>query len=427
MTGVSELTCDLAVIGAGLAGTAAALFAAGSGVSTIRVGMTSQIIFASGFVDLLGVHPIAGGRLWGNPWQAVEALRRDIPDHPYARIKTRNIRKALDEFFSALESAGVSYRCFPDRNAEVMLPVGTVKPTYGVPASMWNGVTALAEKPPVRLIDIRGLRAFSSRQIAETLAPVWPGLRHARIVFPGLQQAAEVYAEPMARSLMLAETRRRLAEVVRPHVKGARMIGFPAIFGVQNTLEIISDMENRLGIPVFEIPTLPPAIPGLRINEAMDALLREKGVRSLVPHRVLNARPRPNGFVLKIGDALAERTVRAKAVILATGRFIGKGLTADRKRIREAVFDLPVTQPGDRSAWHRRHFLDPRGHAINLSGIEIDHRFRPLARNGRPVAANLFAAGSILAHQDWMRMKCGGGLAIATAYAAVRSYLGKPV
>jgi glycerol-3-phosphate dehydrogenase subunit B len=31
----------------------------------------------------------------------------------------------------------------------------------------------------------------------------------------------------------------------------------------------------------------------------------------------------------------------------------------------------------------------------------------------------LFAAGSILAHQDWMRMKCGSGLAIATAYAAV--------
>jgi hypothetical protein len=33
----------------------------------------------------------------------------------------------------------------------------------------------------------------------------------------------------------------------------------------------------------------------------------------------------------------------------------------------------------------------------------------------------LFAAGSILAHQDWMRMKCGSGLALSTAYAAVNS------
>ena len=31
------------------------------------------------------------------------------------------------------------------------------------------------------------------------------------------------------------------------------------------------------------------------------------------------------------------------------------------------------------------------------------------------------AAGSILAHQDWKRQKCGSGLAIATAYGAVQA------
>jgi glycerol-3-phosphate dehydrogenase subunit B len=35
----------------------------------------------------------------------------------------------------------------------------------------------------------------------------------------------------------------------------------------------------------------------------------------------------------------------------------------------------------------------------------------------------LFAIGSILAHQDWIRMKCGSGLAIATAYGAVKALL----
>ncbi|MEJ2730435.1 MAG: hypothetical protein P8185_18365 [Deltaproteobacteria bacterium] len=42
---------------------------------------------------------------------------------------------------------------------------------------------------------------------------------------------------------------------------------------------------------------------------------------------------------------------------------------------------------------------------------------------GRPAFETLFAVGSILAHQDWMRMKCGAGLAIASAYAAVNSLL----
>ena len=44
-------------------------------------------------------------------------------------------------------------------------------------------------------------------------------------------------------------------------------------------------------------------------------------------------------------------------------------------------------------------------------------------RSDRPAFKLLFVAGSILAHQDWMRMKCGSGLAIATAYGAVNAFL----
>ncbi|TFG42572.1 MAG: anaerobic glycerol-3-phosphate dehydrogenase subunit B, partial [Syntrophobacterales bacterium] len=88
--------------------------------------------------------------------------------------------------------------------------------------------------------------------------------------------------------------------------------------------------------------------------------------------------------------------------------------------VRETLFDLPVHQPEGRDGWHRQDFLDPKGHPVNRAGLEIDDRFRPLAAAGRPAHAHLFAAGSILAHQDWIRMKCGAGLAIATAYGAVQ-------
>jgi glycerol-3-phosphate dehydrogenase subunit B len=87
--------------------------------------------------------------------------------------------------------------------------------------------------------------------------------------------------------------------------------------------------------------------------------------------------------------------------------------------VREPLFDLPVHQPEGRDRWHREEFLDRRGHAVNRAGLEVDSIFRPLDASGRPAHRRLFAAGSILAHQDWMRMKCGSGLAIATAHAAV--------
>ena len=42
---------------------------------------------------------------------------------------------------------------------------------------------------------------------------------------------------------------------------------------------------------------------------------------------------------------------------------------------------------------------------------------------GCPAYKALFAAGSILAHNDWKRLKCGAGLAIATAYGAVNAFI----
>ena len=55
---------------------------------------------------------------------------------------------------------------------------------------------------------------------------------------------------------------------------------------------------------------------------------------------------------------------------------------------------------------------------IAIVMLDLDHN--AVACN--PAFENLFAAGSILAHPDWMRQKCGAGLAIATAYGAVKAF-----
>jgi glycerol-3-phosphate dehydrogenase subunit B len=419
----SELQADLAVIGNGFCGMAAALFAANRGLRTIRVGGVSEIAFASGLIDLMGVHPVGEGTLWDNPWDAIDALKQDLPGHPFARMQKKSIHSALDEFITGLKSAGVVYERHLEQNVQAITPIGTVKTTYAVPKSMWNGVVAMKKKSPCLIVGISGLLGFSSRQIVETLKSAWPDLHHTTISFPDLDRTSEIYTEPIARSLNLPLTRARLAAGLRPYVREVNDIGFPAIFGIQNTDYIISDMQDRLGCHIFEIPTMPPSIPGLRIKEAMDTYLREIGVRALLPEKILNARHQNKAFVLKTGGPNFEHTMRAKAVILASGRFLGGGLIAERKQVREAIFNLPVYQPQSRKEWHRRNCFDPRGHAINRSGLEIDDQFRPLSGNGRRAYENLFAAGSILAHQDWMRMKCGAGLGIATAYAAVESLL----
>jgi glycerol-3-phosphate dehydrogenase subunit B len=419
------IECQLAVIGRGMAGMASAFFAARRGISTISIGITGGTIFASGFLDLMGVHPVEEKKSWHDPWAAIDALIKDIPHHPYARVKKKGIRDAFKEVLSFLKEVNLPYYRCKERNIEMITPLGTVKQTYCVPHTMLSGVRALEEKRPCLIVGFRGLNDFSARQIVATLQGKWPDLRATIISFPNADHMSELFpGEIMAQTLELSNNRKKLIQALDPHIKDAQAIGMPAILGMHRSQEIAAELEERIGVPVFEIPTIPVSVPGLRLNDAFARRLSLEGIRHYSQSRVLNVTRGPNGsFVLSIGNKEREYTVRAKGIILASGRFWGRGLYADRQRIRESLFDLPVCQPRDRSTWHREDFLDSRGHPANRAGLEVDDSFRPLDSSGRPAFERLFAAGSILAHQDWIRMKCGSGLAIATAFAAVNAFL----
>jgi glycerol-3-phosphate dehydrogenase subunit B len=422
-----SMECELLVIGRGMAGMAAALFAVNRGLSTVQVGMTGELIFASGLLDLFGVYPLSEKKPWDDPWAGIDLLVQDVPNHPYARLKREEIQGAFEEVLSFLEAHGLPYCSQDGRNSQVMTPAGTIKRTYCVPKTMWNGVQALKEKRPCLLVDFMGLHDFSARQIVDTMRNEWPNLRSVRVPFPSPGHVKDlITGEMTAHALEGSNNRERLVKDLQPHLKDAQALGMPAILGLKRSHEIVADLEERIGVPVFEIPTLPISVPGLRLNDTFTRGLFAKGVTIFHQYGVLEVSETSSGdFQLSIGKNLSKRKIRTKAIILASGRFLGKGLKADRKQVYETIFDLPLYQPADRNEWHRQDFLDPKGHPINRAGVEIDNNFQPVDRTGRPVYQNLFAAGSILAHQDWMRMKCGSGLAIATAYGAVNAFLSK--
>ena len=422
-TGAPAEHCDVAVIGAGMAGMAAALYCAQRGLSCVQVGNPGGLLFASGLLDLLAVHPVTTGQVWRDPFDALAALAGDEPDHPLARVDAASIRDAFAALVAAVGAAGWPYAPPGARNRSVLTSLGTVKTTYAVPRSMAAGADALDARPPCLLVDIRGLREFSARQVVAVQGARWPGLRHGQIEFPGADAAAELYAAHVARALESRPTRERTIARVLPLLDGARAVGFPAVLGLARAADVHADFEAALGVPVFEIPTMPTSVPGLRLLSALEAAVAARGVRRRARAEVRALAFAADGESATLdlagvpGRGAAERVV-ARAIVLATGRFSGRGLVADRRRVREAILDLPVAQPAGRAAWHRHDFLDPAGHAVNRAGLVVDDAWRPLDANGRPRWRRLFAVGSILAGQDWMRAKCGSGLALATAWAA---------
>ena len=415
--------CDVAVIGAGIAGMAAALFARERGLSCVQVGGSGGILFASGLLDLLGVHPAGARRTWRDPFAALAALAQDEPDHPLARVDAASIRAAFESFVAALTATGLPYAPLDQGNRSVLTSMGTIKTSFGIPRSMAAGADALDARTPCLIVDFRGLREFSARQIVATLAGGWPGLRHQRIEFPHSGTAAELYAAHLARSLETRTVREQVIDLVKPMVGDAHAVGFPAVLGLARSADVHAAFEAGLGVAVFEIPTMPTSVPGLRLQGALEAAVAARGVRRIRRGDVRGLAFAANDeATLELGDdphGGRGDGVVARAVVLATGRFSGRGLVADRDRIREPLLGLPVLQPTSREDWHRRDFHDPAGHAIHRAGLTVDHAWRPLDRSGTPAWPRLFAVGSILARQDWIRAKCGSGLAIATAWAAI--------
>ncbi len=447
MTGDQEIY-DVFIIGTGMAGMAAAVFAAARGLSTAVCGSVGGIDFTSGSLDLLAVYPVAEGRVWTDPWAALELLIREEPWHPYALVGARRVRAAMDEFCAALEAMGLPYEGYGERNVSMLTPAGTLKTTYRVPRGMWPGVQAVETKAPTLLVSFKGLKGFSSRQIQEVRQADWPGLRSVLLPFPG--HSGELYAEHLAAALSEPDIRQALASTVARELDGEAYVGFPASLGLYDAADVQAHLEAMLGAKVFEIPTLPPTLAGARLRAAFELNLPRRGVAVFSQKLAVMGRALDTGLLtfriqgLGLGgwgesgaqpsehgawepdDANQGLRITARTAIHAGGRFFGKGLQANRETIREPLLGLPVAQPPDRGHWHRETFFHPQGHPVNRAGLLTDRLLRPLGSLSgaqEPAFPNLFAAGSILAGQDWVRERCGAGLAIATAYAAVEGAL----
>ncbi len=417
MNAPRHFTTQLAVIGSGIAGFAASIFALNRKIATAQVGNTGAVAYTTGYLDLIGKRDGVADVVT-DPWQALASLRETEPTHPLSRVAADDIQRAFAEFTAFLGECGLAYSAPGAVNISALTPVGTLKQTLCVPATMAAGPHALAANAACVIVDFRGLKGFSGVEVVANLRQRWPRLTTQRISFPGMERG-EVYPEVMARALEVPAIREKLAEALNGVAGSTSIIGLPAMLGMHRPDHVRAELERLTGREIFEIPTMPPSVPGIRLRELFQQVLPQKGVTLVPQQKVTSLSFGDDGATLALSDNFGPIRVHAQAVILATGRFLSGGLEAHPTGIREHLLDLPVTQPAARADWYRARYTDPRGHPIHRAGIEVDDSFRPLTSEGRRYHDRLFAAGVILAHQDWIRGRSGAGIAIATAFKAV--------
>ncbi|ELZ29442.1 anaerobic glycerol-3-phosphate dehydrogenase subunit B [Halogeometricum pallidum JCM 14848] len=408
---------DVLVVGGGLAAATAALAARETGRSVRLVAhKKSTLRQASGLIDVLGYVDGDGPR--ADPYGAIT----DLPDdHPYRIVGEEGVRDGLRLFDDAVGDMYAGGHT--DANALVPTYGGTVKPTARYPNSVAPGLASVEED--ALFVGFESTTDFSAPVVADHVvaAGVPFEARGVTVPFP-IRFRDDARATRFAKALDEDEAaddgrgvRRALAESVGEHLDGEERVGFPAMLGDDHDEEVREELADRLGVSVFEVPTGPPSLLGLKLEDRLFEALDEAGIRLSTGNPAVGYEADGDRIEAVYVDRKGKDVpYHAEQFVLATGGLVGKGIGSDRERVTEPVFDCHVPHPEDRYDWSESAAFG--GHAFARFGVVPDEELRPTTASGEPEFANLRAAGGVVGGADVAREKSASGVSLATAAVA---------
>lgn len=399
------MSFDLIVIGIGLSGLMAAKTAVEMGKKVLIIGKgMGMLSLFSNTIDLLGSIPKTI-----NIKDGFYQWIKDHPNHPYGKVDFEMIKESLMAF-NSIFSTNYNFRNEDETNCLVPTPLGTFKPTFMIPSTMtpWMG-----NEEGTIIVGFKGFKDFYAGLVSR-------GLNCRGISLSSTESIGnEITHIQLARLLENKSFREIIAKELRRHLKKEKKIGFPAILGIDYPSEVKDDLEQLSGAKVFEIPTLPPSIPGLRIFNRFKQWLIDKGATFLYGYHVSN--PIITGRIcagIEVYHPPIKNLYKADRYILATGRFIGGGLKAQSKTLSESIFNLPIQLCQPQEDWFKKSFFDK--HPIHLTGVKVNSNFQPISENGKPIFENLWVCGTILSGHNYLDEKSKEGIEIVTGYMAAK-------
>ncbi len=393
---MSDIYFDVVITGGGISGLMAGIELAGSGASVAVISRGDPAIcLSTGCIDLLA--------LGNDPLSGIKNLP---PEHPYNLVPRALIEESFEKFGDIMFDAGLPYIGDVHKNRKILTAIGNSKITCLVPRTMET--VPQKENSYIHVIGFKGLKDFYPSYITS---------RRPNTGFSIYDAGVESTMSISARFDDIAFVEEFIKWLESIEIPDGR-IALPAVLGLAEPLKVIELITASTERLVFEIPTIPPSIPGIRLFKTLKKAFQSRGGEIFWGLPVASVEKQGKLIEAVTIETPARPTrLNAKAFILASGSFVSGGLYADMKdNVQETVFDLPVFVPGTRDAWFSNDFFMP-GHAIEKAGIMADGSFRPVD----VPYENLFVCGSILAHSEIMKNGCGHGLGLTTGLAAAKS------
>ncbi|MBC7004194.1 glycerol-3-phosphate dehydrogenase subunit GlpB [Photobacterium sp. BZF1] len=415
---------DSIIIGGGVAGLSCAIRCAEAGLKTAVIAAgQSALHFSSGSVDVLSRLP--NGEAVNAPFPAFEELKNQCPSHPYSKLGELQCREAINWYQDMMEHCGVYLTAQADeQNHYRVTPMGTFRSTWLSQQTVHQFphhqlAEGLAE---IALVTVDGFRDFQPQLAADNLSKLqaFAGvkIKTAAVELPDFENMqrnpCEFRSIDISRVLRDETKLHAFAKSMIQQVGKADLVVLPAIFGNGDGAATIKLLEGLTGFKICELPTMPPSLLGIRLEEAMKSHYKRLGGLLLSGDEVLKGEFN-NGCLDKIFTRNHEDIpLVADSFLLASGSFFSKGLSAQRHAVCEPIFGLDMADSTHRDHWYQPQFFSPQSHPFMKMGVECNKQLNPTLN--QQVIKNLYCAGAILAHYDPVQEGSGSGVAISTGY-----------
>ncbi|SPY34125.1 anaerobic glycerol-3-phosphate dehydrogenase subunit B [Pasteurella canis] len=415
---------DVAIIGGGLAGLTCGIALQQQGKQCVIINNGQAAIdFSSGSMDLLGQLP--SGRQIQHFEQNYTALYQQLPQHPYCVIGKEKVMANALKFEQLAQQLNLGLVGSSEKNHLRVTPLGSLRQTWLSP----NSVPTVAEGEifshhKIAILGIEGYHDFQPQLLADNLVQN-PQFAHCEVTtgflsIPELDHLRNNSREFRSVNIaQLLEHKLAFSDLVREikeAAQGAKAVFLPACFGLETQAFFIA-LKEATQLELFELPTLPPSLLGMRQHKQLTQYFKQLGGFMMNGDKVIKANVENNQVKQVYTHLHQEVPITAKHFVLASGSFFSKGLVADFDKIYEPIFNADIigyTQfdSSNRMTWTHHRFAESQPY--QAAGVIINAQCQ-VQKSGQSFE-NLYAIGNVLGGFNGIELGCGSGVAVITAF-----------
>lgn len=415
---------DVTIIGGGIAGYSAGIRCLEAGLKTMLISQgQSALHFSSGSLDVLGKLPNGDAVLF--PFDALKELKNQNPKHPYSKIGKDCIQRGLNWFQDTLNKNGLPLIHQKDESNHFRItPMGTLKATWLSQPFVYQHKNTVPFKRIVSLA-IEGYRDFQPHMLQDNLRylPEFSNIpmQSIQIQIPAFgllrQNPNELNSIDIANILKEPKVWTSFCDQLMRFARHDDLIILPAIVGSDDGLGLLNQLKKSTQFNFHEIPTMPPSLMGIRIEETLKRTFLKMGGMYLRGDKVIAGEFKDARLLSVNTQNMCDMPVYSDHFVMATGSYFSQGLEASHNSICEPIFNLEVMGMSDRIRWRNASFFSSlKSHPFMTFGVKTNETLNPTYRG--KMISNLYCCGSMLSDYDPVFEGCGGGVAIATAYCA---------